>query len=135
MRPRILSYEGPFGVGYMVAAIDVAESVRESEEAERAGIDGDMRRHEPKHPFVSCEADGGTLRPRRHSLLRRSSRRNASSNDEGQPRAASSFRSRSGAICAAASAPSKRRRRNVGMEIVHNADRRVQSRPALPAGD
>ena len=48
VRPRILSYEGPFGVGYMVAAIDVSavdgvEAVEPTDE---------RATREPEHPYV-----------------------------------------------------------------------------------
>ena len=52
LRPRILSYEGPFGVGYMVAAIDVAESASEDRETASAASGVDRATHEPQHPFV-----------------------------------------------------------------------------------
>ena len=51
LRPRILSYEGPFGVGYMVAAIDVAETASDDIEAASASV-VDRAKHEPQHPFV-----------------------------------------------------------------------------------
>jgi MEMO1 family protein len=52
LRPRVLSYEGPFGVGYMVAAIEVAkpgESV-DADETAISIVDGTVR--QPQHPFV-----------------------------------------------------------------------------------
>ena len=52
LRPRVLSYEGPFGVGYMVAAIDVAESAAGDVETAAAGSAVDTATHEPQHPFV-----------------------------------------------------------------------------------
>ena len=41
VRPRVLSYEGPFGVGYMVAAIDILEDEGGEvyAEAERAQVE------------------------------------------------------------------------------------------------
>jgi AmmeMemoRadiSam system protein A len=52
LRPRVLSYEGPFGVGYLVAAIDVAEP--ESDDADRASESSavDTAVHKPQHPFA-----------------------------------------------------------------------------------
>jgi AmmeMemoRadiSam system protein A len=52
LRPRILSYEGPFGVGYMVAAIEVAEPSAEGERAGAIETPAAMRPPEPQHPFV-----------------------------------------------------------------------------------
>jgi len=52
LRPRVLSYEGPFGVGYMVAAIDVAESVSDDVDKASAGSVVDTAVHQPQHPFA-----------------------------------------------------------------------------------
>jgi AmmeMemoRadiSam system protein A len=52
LRPRILSYEGPFGVGYMVAAIEVAPGRPEEEEPARTESMVDRAVHQPQHPFV-----------------------------------------------------------------------------------
>ncbi|MGD0116185.1 MAG: AmmeMemoRadiSam system protein A [Dehalococcoidia bacterium] len=50
VRPRILSYEGPFGVGYMVAAIDVGAA----DGAERSHVEpsAEQAPREPQHPYV-----------------------------------------------------------------------------------
>ena len=45
VRPRVLSYEGPFGVGYMVAAIDILE-----DEADRTYADVERAEVEPVQP-------------------------------------------------------------------------------------
>jgi len=42
VRPRVLSYEGPFGVGYMVAAIDILE-----DEGGGSYVEADVARAEP----------------------------------------------------------------------------------------
>jgi AmmeMemoRadiSam system protein A len=49
VRPRVISYEGPFGVGYLVAAIDVlgARQAEEPEDAARRASAG-----ERAHPYV-----------------------------------------------------------------------------------
>jgi MEMO1 family protein len=52
LRPRVLSYEGPFGVGYMVAAIDVANSGSEDVGAANGDSSVDTATHQPRHPFV-----------------------------------------------------------------------------------
>jgi AmmeMemoRadiSam system protein A len=52
LRPRILSYEGPFGVGYMVASIEVANHESEEEESAEEASLVDRAVHEPQHPFV-----------------------------------------------------------------------------------
>jgi MEMO1 family protein len=52
LRPRVLSYEGPFGVGYMVAAIDTAETASDDIETAAAGSLVDTATHEPQHLFV-----------------------------------------------------------------------------------
>ena len=52
LRPRILSYEGPFGVGYMVAAIEVAQPGADVEDNAGAGSVVDKAAREPQHPFV-----------------------------------------------------------------------------------
>lgn len=54
VRPRILSYEGPFGVGYMVAAIDIleegdGEGAARAEAAERQPVEA---AEVPTHPLV-----------------------------------------------------------------------------------
>jgi AmmeMemoRadiSam system protein A len=50
VRPRILSYEGPFGVGYMVAAIDVGGP--DGTEARDFESTAARAPREPQHPFV-----------------------------------------------------------------------------------
>lgn len=50
VRPRVLSYEGPFGVGYLVAAIDLAES--DDAEMTTAELPADVPAPEPRHPFA-----------------------------------------------------------------------------------
>jgi AmmeMemoRadiSam system protein A len=66
VRPRVLSYEGPFGVGYMVAAIEIlegdqAESRAEAERAEAAPVDiepdGVAAATGPTHPLVRLARD------------------------------------------------------------------------------
>jgi AmmeMemoRadiSam system protein A len=52
LRPRILSYEGPFGVGYMVAAIDIAGTAPDADDTRSAASSVDRALHEPQHPFV-----------------------------------------------------------------------------------
>ena len=42
VRPRVLSYEGPFGVGYMVAAVDILD-----DEERRTHVEADVARAEP----------------------------------------------------------------------------------------
>ncbi|MGA2285788.1 MAG: AmmeMemoRadiSam system protein A [Dehalococcoidia bacterium] len=48
VRPRILSYEGPFGVGYMVAAIDVSAV----DGVEAVEPTSERATREPEHPYV-----------------------------------------------------------------------------------
>ncbi len=50
VRPRILSYEGPFGVGYMVAAIDVGGT--DGTEAGDVEPAAERTPREPQHPYV-----------------------------------------------------------------------------------
>lgn len=66
IRPRVLSYEGPFGVGYMVAAVDILE-----DEEGRTHVEAEPARAEPaeaapqdivaaagpKHPLVRLARD------------------------------------------------------------------------------
>jgi AmmeMemoRadiSam system protein A len=52
LRPRVLSYEGPFGVGYMVAAIEVAQPGTDVDEDARVGSIVDGAARQPQHPFV-----------------------------------------------------------------------------------
>ena len=60
VRPRVLSYEGPFGVGYMVAAVDILEHEEDRTRAEaepaRAEpaetVPRDTTAAGPKHPLV-----------------------------------------------------------------------------------
>ena len=59
VRPRVLSYEGPFGVGYMVAAIDIEQS-GESIVEQAASVADAMAREEPEpslHPAVLLARD------------------------------------------------------------------------------
>ena len=66
VRPRVLSYEGPFGVGYMVAAIDILEDGGEAPyaRAERAEAEPVQAEPEdivatagPRHPLVRLACD------------------------------------------------------------------------------
>jgi AmmeMemoRadiSam system protein A len=66
VRPRVLSYEGPFGVGYMVAAIDILEDEGEAPyaRAERAEVEPAPAEPEdivaaagPRHPLVRLARD------------------------------------------------------------------------------
>ena len=66
VRPRVLSYEGPFGVGYMVAAIDILEDGGEAPyaRAERAEPEPVPAEPEdivaaagPRHPLVRLARD------------------------------------------------------------------------------
>jgi AmmeMemoRadiSam system protein A len=66
VRPRVLSYEGPFGVGYMVAAIDILEGEAEAPYArvERAELEPIRPEPEdivaaagPRHPLVRLARD------------------------------------------------------------------------------
>ena len=68
VRPRVLSYEGPFGVGYMVAAIDILEgdggpayAQTEAAEAEPAGAgpppEEIVAAPGPNHPLVRLARD------------------------------------------------------------------------------
>ena len=61
VRPRVLSYEGPFGVGYMVAAVDILEDEEgrthvEAEPTEAAPQDI-VAAAGPKHPLVRLARD------------------------------------------------------------------------------
>ena len=60
VQPRVLSYEGPFGVGYMVAAIDVLED--DSGEA-RALAAGEEAQAEPGEPESIVAAAAGPAHP------------------------------------------------------------------------
>ena len=66
VRPRVLSYEGPFGVGYMVAAVDILEDEEgrthvEAEPAEAEPVEAVPRdtvaAAGPKHPLVRLARD------------------------------------------------------------------------------
>ncbi len=66
VRPRVLSYEGPFGVGYLVAAIDILEGEVEVPYArtERAEVEPVQAEPEdivaapgPRHPLVRLARD------------------------------------------------------------------------------
>ncbi len=62
VRPRVLSYEGPFGVGYMVAAVEIGEAGEEEQAGGAAGTAEERRgasaqekasrAAKPEHPFV-----------------------------------------------------------------------------------
>ena len=62
VRPRVLSYEGPFGVGYMVAAIDILEDDGETPRAraERAEAEPETAETEPED-FVAAPSGGHPL--------------------------------------------------------------------------
>jgi len=66
VRPRVLSYEGPFGVGYMVAAIDILEDEGEAPYARVERAEPEPVRTEPedivaaagpRHPLVRLARD------------------------------------------------------------------------------
>jgi AmmeMemoRadiSam system protein A/AmmeMemoRadiSam system protein B len=66
VRPRVLSYEGPFGVGYMVAAIDILEDERgtpyaRAERAEAESVPAEPKdivaAAGPRHPLVRLARD------------------------------------------------------------------------------
>lgn len=63
VRPRILSYEGPFGVGYMVAAVDILE--REEERPYVRTERAEPRPAAPGEPTPELETVGGA-----HPLVR-----------------------------------------------------------------
>ena len=52
LRPRILSYEGPFGVGYMVASVEIGKPNSDDDEDSTAGSLVDRATRQPQHPFV-----------------------------------------------------------------------------------
>jgi len=53
VRPRVLSYEGPFGVGYLVAAVDVLGPRPQAEQEEKAATAATPSvGPEPTHPLV-----------------------------------------------------------------------------------
>ena len=62
VRPRVLSYEGPFGVGYMVAAIDILEDEGDAPYAR-------AERAEPEPAYTEPEDIVATAGPR-HALVR-----------------------------------------------------------------
>ncbi len=66
VRPRVLSYEGPFGVGYMVAAIDILEDGGDVAYARVERVESEPVRTEPEeivaaagpsHPLVRLARD------------------------------------------------------------------------------
>jgi AmmeMemoRadiSam system protein A/AmmeMemoRadiSam system protein B len=61
VRPRVLSYEGPFGVGYMVAAIDILEG-----EVEQPRAEAELAEAEPVEPQPEDVVAAGP----RHPLVR-----------------------------------------------------------------
>jgi AmmeMemoRadiSam system protein A len=78
VRPRVLSYEGPFGVGYMVAAIDILddEGGRSYAQAERAEPQPVAAQPEdivaaagPSHPLVRLARDAVETFVRQRRLL------------------------------------------------------------------
>ncbi len=52
VRPRVLSYEGPFGVGYMVAAIDVIDTASDEGDAAAEPAISHTEAPVPSHPLV-----------------------------------------------------------------------------------
>jgi AmmeMemoRadiSam system protein A len=79
VRPRVLSYEGPFGVGYMVATIDILEGEGEMPYAlaERAEPEPAQEEPEdivasagPRHPLVRLARDAVEAYVREGRVLR-----------------------------------------------------------------
>ncbi len=79
VRPRVLSYEGPFGVGYMVAAIDIVEDegmapVARVEHAEpepvRPEPEDIVAAGAPRHPLVRLARDAVEAFVREHRVLK-----------------------------------------------------------------
>src|SRR3990170_2864542 len=77
VRPRVLSYEGPFGVGYMVAAIDIlddegGEAYARAEVAEADPVEPESivaAGARPGHPLVTLARDAVEVYVRGRRLL------------------------------------------------------------------
>ena len=69
--PRILSYEGPFGIGYMVAAIDILgeEEGEAHARAQRAQAEPMQAVAGPSHPLVRLARDAVEAYVRRSQVL------------------------------------------------------------------
>jgi len=122
VRPRVLSYEGPFGVGYMVAAIDVAETASDDVETAATGSLVDRATHEPQHPFVQLaketverylRADSSSW-PQELSLEFEPA-------VEGHPRSGVFVSIKKWGDLRGCIGTIEATQRNVGMEIMHNA--------------
>ena len=142
-RTSCCSYEGPFGVGYAVAAFEVEGPRKATPPWPRASTAEAGRATRRRTTWRPSELDGadpyvalarasveGFVRTGRHD---RAPRRAAA---RARPRRAPacSCRCTKTASCAAASAPSARSRASIADEIVRNGMAAGQRGPALPAG-
>ena len=118
----------------MVAAIEVARSGREPTRSESAESIVDRAVREPQHPFVQLAKQTVERYVRSDpSRGRRSWRLSSSWRFEGQPPSGVFVSIKKWGDLRGCIGTIEATQMNVGMEIVHNADRRLQSRPALPA--
>jgi len=71
VRPRVLSYEGPFGVGYLVAAIDVMgpRAANETESATTTETPASTERAPAVHPYVRLAQEAVDSYVRHHQTI------------------------------------------------------------------
>ncbi len=117
VRPRVLSYEAPFGVGYMVAAIDILGPRAGEPEAEASeAIAIAVTASSPTHPLVQLAKDTVEHYVRSSRLLRP---QKLTPEMEGEAGVFVSIKKR-GELrgCIGTIEPT---RENIGLEVAHNA--------------